>query len=262
VALTLYVRGYPIEDEGLRDAYTWAFSQLIALIDASAPLDATAFDRAEAFALKLKRSQSRNPMFRAMKRALEGTSETTDAILISALTHVILALRDGEAIIDEPARELAAATGAVTLPGQSTRTRPIKLEHQDEFLTELGGMLAQFNFPALAKIAATTQREQLDRARDELATFILIPSGAAAFFPPLGKVKLDHTDLIGLAVLVPALVLMRRLTGDALYDFVLAWTRTLSRLPRNPNWGGRRRLGPVGQPGGGIHQDTPNATTP
>jgi hypothetical protein len=257
VALTLYVRGYPIEDCGLRAAYGWAFSELIALIDANAPLDAAPFERAEAFALELKRSQSRNPMFRAMKKALKGATETPDGILTSALIYVILALRDGEPIPEEPARELAAAAGAVDLPEQTAQVRAIKPEYQDEFSTDLGGMLAQFSFHTLAELAASRPREELDRARDELASFVLIPAEVAELFPPLGKVEVDDTDPIALAILVPALIVMRRLAGDRLYDGIIAWTRTLSRRPRNPNWGGRRRLGPVGQPGGGIHQDNP-----
>jgi hypothetical protein len=196
-----------------------------------------------------------------MKTALRGSNETADGILTSALIHLILALRDGKPVPEEPARELAAAAGAVSLPEQSTRARPIKPEYQEEFSTELGTMLAHFNLPALADVAATGSRQDLDRARDELATFVLIPAGAEPLFPPLGKVNVDQTDPIAMAIFIPALIILRRLAGDDLYEAIVTWTRTLNRRPRNPNWGGRRRLGPIGHPGGGIHQDTPDTPT-
>jgi hypothetical protein len=245
-----------VSDAGLRSAYAWAFQKLQDLLDAYASVDSEPFERAEAFAMELDAATKRNPFFKGMKRSLRGAPESADSIILSVLTHVTLALRHGDPMPEAPARELAAAARLVNLPTDSSdsppRERVIKAEHEGEFAAELGQAFALFSLPALAEIAATAPAIELEGARDELVTFLLIPQGAAVFSPVFGKLSTGSPDPLSAAVMVPALIQFRRQFGEAVYERVLAWARTINTKPRSANWGGRRRTGPVGDPGGGI----------
>jgi hypothetical protein len=128
----------------------------------------------------------------------------------------------------------------------------IKTQHEDEFATDLGQAVALFSLPALAEIAASAPIRELERARDELSAFLRVPLGAATFSTVFEKLSLKPVDPLSAAIMIPGLIQFRRQFGDALYESVLAWAGGIIPKPRRSNWGGRRRTGPVGAPGGGI----------
>jgi hypothetical protein len=258
VALTLFVEGYPITEQGLRDAYAWAFAELDQLVaDAAAP-GATPFEQAEAFATQIKINTRRNPFARALARNLRGGGESPGSILLSALTHAILLLTAGEGSSEEAGAELAAAAGLIRLPDQSGPERLIKPEHEAEAAADFSEVFAAMRFPALADIAATAPLDLLEHARDNLKTILRV-SGHPDMPAPTRKPS--ASDPLALAVLVPALIVVQRWMGDTAYANAMNFARRVPPAPRNPNWGGLRRRGPVGQPGGGITSQSNKVNT-
>jgi hypothetical protein len=256
VALRLFLRGYPISETGLRAAYSWAFDWIQSQIER--PAD-TAFERAEAFAMRLKHAP-KNRLANAMERNLRGGKESAASVVLSALTWLTLLLTSGEIPRKEAALELAAAAGLVRPVGTaSNHPRLIKPECETEFAVELAKALAEFRFSALAHVAATVPTDELEQARDELDSFLRIVTNTEL---PTALSRTDTTDELSQALLIPALIVLRRLLGDQIYAAVLAWAHRLETKPqRNRNWGGLRRRGPVGRPGGGVRQTNPSKET-
>jgi hypothetical protein len=254
VALVLFVRGYTIQEQGLRKAYRWCFAEIDKLINEAAGDETDPWRRAEAVAIHLKQTQAKSALLKAMTRALQGSDESPGSILTSALTHFFAPFLGGTQGTPEGARELAAAMGVARLPDQPNKTLLIEPDHAEWLSVELMAMLANFRLAELKRIADTAPHSDLERARDELAAVIDVLANAQLSIP---LSKTDTSDPIAQAVVVLALVIFRQLLGDASYATIFALGQALAPRQHNPNWGGLRRRGPIGQPGGGITSKSP-----
>jgi hypothetical protein len=229
VAVTLFIRGFPVPEHVLKDAFAQWLNRIQRYLGRPPALEEL-FDAAEARATAMVAPMLKTKQGRRFRSRLRGKQVPADDVFLSVVTNLVLLLQGGETT-DEGLDEVLEAGGVTAMyrdriPG----AEPIASGPSPE----VRELMRKVSLENLRRLVETSSREDLVWARDLILLFIPFASAFAVMI----RTMFQLPDAMGFGVLadlegddgmlgygVPIMLLLRDVASTPEAEELLAMMR-------------------------------------